>query len=251
MTIWRKALRTLGMIILVMCTTHATGVTQTGTLKFNPQTTTVIPHQTFNVDIIADAAMTGVHCFKINLDFDRTLLDLHFVAEGPLMQAQGETFFFWIDTAGTYDIGACLLGSGLTADGPGVLATLTFHAEEIIGSTDLVITTTEFLDADLNPISMTSNHGVVTVIAGCCMGRVGDANAIGGDEPTIGDVSVLIDAKFIAGTCDGIVACISEGDINHSGALYPTCDDITIGDISILIDYLFITGSTLGLNDCY
>jgi hypothetical protein len=85
---------------------------------------------------------------------------------------------------------------------------------------------------------------------GCCEGRVGDANGSGVDEPTIGDISVMIDAKFIAGTCDGKIVCLSEADINQSGGSNPTCEDITIGDISILIDYLFITGPPLGLADC-
>jgi hypothetical protein len=84
----------------------------------------------------------------------------------------------------------------------------------------------------------------------CCLGRVGDANGVGGDEPTIGDVSVMIDAKFITGVCEGIVECIAEADINQSGEGDPICDDLTIGDISILIDYLFITGPALGLPDC-
>lgn len=88
------------------------------------------------------------------------------------------------------------------------------------------------------------------VTISCCSGRVGDANQSGDDEPTIGDVSVMIDAKFISGTCDGIFTCLPEADINQSGGSLPTCDDITIGDISILIDYLFITGSSLGLPNC-
>jgi len=79
---------------------------------------------------------------------------------------------------------------------------------------------------------------------------VGDANGSGEDEPTIGDVSVLIDAKFITGACDGIVACAGEADVNQTGGPAPTCDDITIGDVSILIDYLFISGASLGLPDC-
>ncbi len=84
----------------------------------------------------------------------------------------------------------------------------------------------------------------------CCLGRVGNANGLGDDEPTIGDVSVMIDAKFITGICDGAVSCLTEADVNQSGGSNPTCDDVTIGDISILIDYLFITGSSLGLADC-
>ncbi|MEW5796981.1 MAG: hypothetical protein AB1772_11555 [Candidatus Zixiibacteriota bacterium] len=85
---------------------------------------------------------------------------------------------------------------------------------------------------------------------GCCVGRVGDANNSGEDEPTIGDVTVMIDAKFISGTCDGIIACLTEADINQSGGAGATCEDISIGDITILIDYLFITGQSLGLPNC-
>jgi hypothetical protein len=84
-----------------------------------------------------------------------------------------------------------------------------------------------------------------------CTGRVGNANGTGGDEPTIGDISVLIDAKFIRGTCDNISDCLLEADINQSGGSNPICNDITISDISTLIDYLFITGPNAGvLPDC-
>ena len=85
---------------------------------------------------------------------------------------------------------------------------------------------------------------------GCCAGRVGDVNGDGADEPTIGDVSALIDAKLVSGTCDGIITCLQEADVNRSGRPEPVCDDITIGDISILIDYLFITGPEMGLPAC-
>jgi len=81
----------------------------------------------------------------------------------------------------------------------------------------------------------------------CCVGRVGDANNSGEDEPTISDVSVLIDHLFIT---RAPLACYPESDINQSGGSYPHTEDITIGDISILIDYLFITGPSLGLPDC-
>ncbi len=96
----------------------------------------------------------------------------------------------------------------------------------------------------------TDGDGIPDGCDGCCVDRVGDANGLGGDEPTIGDISVMIDAKFITGTCDGILSCMTEADINQSGGMGADCDDITIGDISTLIDYLFITGSELGLPDC-
>jgi len=74
----------------------------------------------------------------------------------------------------------------------------------------------------------------------CCQENVGDANGLGGNEPTIGDISVMIEAKFITGSCDGIIVCLLEADVNQSGGCNPTCNDITIGDISFVIDYLFI-----------
>jgi hypothetical protein len=109
------------------------------------------------------------------------------------------------------------------------------------------------VNSTLNTVTgMTSSLGVMALAepASCCTGRVGDANGEGGDEPTISDVSVLIDAKFISGTCEGKVPCLAEGDANQSGGTDPTCGDITISDISVLIDYLFITGQSMGLPDC-
>jgi hypothetical protein len=113
-----------------------------------------------------------------------------------------------------------------------------------------ILTTT--VDTLLNTASVQTDALYPVVLAEpstCCTGRVGDVNNSGGDEPTIGDVSVLIDAKFISGSCD-VIDCLPEADINQSGKTEPTCGDITIGDISTLIDYLFITGTSLGLNVC-
>jgi hypothetical protein len=72
------------------------------------------------------------------------------------------------------------------------------------------------------------------VLKPCCLG---DPNRSGG-EPTIADISAMIDAKFITGDCNSI--CISGADLNGSGGDSPTCNDITITDISILIDCLFL-----------
>ena len=83
---------------------------------------------------------------------------------------------------------------------------------------------------------------VVAFRTSCCLGRVGDANGSGDDTPTIGDISTMIDAKFITGSCDGKISCPAEADINQSGSSGASCDDVTIGDISMLIDYLFISG---------
>jgi hypothetical protein len=80
-------------------------------------------------------------------------------------------------------------------------------------------------------------------MTGCCHGRVGDTNGLGGDVPTIGDVSNLINFLFITNDLT-VIPCLAEADVNQSGALDPQPEDITISDISTLIDYLFISGPT-------
>ncbi len=89
------------------------------------------------------------------------------------------------------------------------------------------------------------SYDILIEAASCCQGKVGDVNGVGGDVPTIGDISYMIDMLFINGTQPD---CMTETDINQSGGPDPIADDVTIGDISILIDHLFITG--VELLDC-
>jgi subtilisin family serine protease len=79
----------------------------------------------------------------------------------------------------------------------------------------------------------------------CCRGQVGDVNGLGGDVPTIGDISLMIDHLIIN---NPPLNCLSEADINQSGGGNPIATDITLGDITILIDHLYI--SQAALLDC-
>ena len=87
----------------------------------------------------------------------------------------------------------------------------------------------------------------------CCQDRVGDANGEGvyPDEVTLGDIMLLVDAKFISGDCSKLT-CISEADVTQDGGATPTCEDhVTLGDIMTLVDFLFITGpENAPLKDC-
>jgi uncharacterized protein (TIGR02145 family) len=119
-------------------------------------------------------------------------------------------------------------------------------------SEETEIANTAWIRFDYNPWLMAPENGPIvrTIKLGCCVGRVGDANGAGGDEPTIGDISTMIDALFISSNF-GMIPCLAEADVNQSGAANPAATDITIGDISKLIDYLFITGPSLGLPECF
>jgi len=114
-----------------------------------------------------------------------------------------------------------------------------------------VIQNTAWIRFDFNPWLMAPETGPVlrTINYGCCVGRVGDANNSGQDDPTIGDISSLIDFLFISQSPD-VVPCLTEADVNQSGGEDPAYEDLTIGDISLLIDYLFISQNPELLRDC-
>ncbi len=139
--------------------------------------------------------------------------------------------------------------------GEGPIATLYFSYHGPDHSNDNPITLVNYLAYELWFTTYAGGYAPVglggAVTADCCLGRVGDANMSGNSEPTIGDISAIIDAKFITNTCEGVIDCIAEADIDQSGGVAPTCDDVTIGDITILIDYLFITGrDNMDLPEC-
>ncbi len=95
-------------------------------------------------------------------------------------------------------------------------------------------------------------NGIGDACDACCVGHVGDVNGAGGDNPTIGDVSLLIDALFISVDMS-MVDCLAECDVNMSGThMNPPLgeEDITIGDLSLLIDLLFITVDLSLLEEC-
>ncbi|MEW5797156.1 MAG: hypothetical protein AB1772_12470, partial [Candidatus Zixiibacteriota bacterium] len=60
----------------------------------------------------------------------------------------------------------------------------------------------------------------------------------------------MLDALYTSLTCENLIGCFAEADVNQSGGATPGCGDISVGDVTILIDYLFITGPSLGLPDC-
>ena len=80
------------------------------------------------------------------------------------------------------------------------------------------------------------------ITSSCCVGRVGDVNGIGGDEPTVSDIGNIVDFLFISGAS---LPCNEEADVNQSGGSNPANPDITVSDIGVLVDYLFITGNPL------
>lgn len=164
MKIRKKCLLALIVSSTVALSFQATVYAQDGEVFLNPDTSCVLLLDTFEVNIEVDANLTGIHCFMVSINFDRSLIELLDVLEGPLLPAQGQTFPFWNNNGDTCVIGNCLLSYGLYADGPGVLAIMKFRAQEFTGVTALAFTQVDFTDTLLETINVTYSDGSVKII---------------------------------------------------------------------------------------
>ncbi|UCE67024.1 MAG: T9SS type A sorting domain-containing protein [Candidatus Zixiibacteriota bacterium] len=158
-----RIVRVFYLIIIVSVFCSARVSAQYGSVFFDPDTTYITVSDSGRIDISVDSHLTSIHCYIVSIGFDTTLVELTDVIEGPLLPGTGQTFFFWSQAENGYDIGSCLLGYGLYANGPGVLATMKFRARENIGTSSLHFTSQEFTDTLLNPIYVISLYGAIVV----------------------------------------------------------------------------------------
>jgi hypothetical protein len=86
-----------------------------------------------------------------------------------------------------------------------------------------------------------------TIVPSCCILGVGNVDGSFDNEPTIADISAMINMLYITGEQ---VSCLAEADINQSGGCTPTRADISLGDIAALIAYVFIDNPAVALPEC-
>lgn len=126
--------------------------------------------------------------------------------------------------------------------GSGPVMTLQFTLDDPNDAGDLPVDIWPYsifdlgFQADLGTYVPVAHNGMIK--SGCCVGITGDANGDGSMEPTIGDITALIDHLFIT---EAELGCYLEADVNQSGGATATASDITISDVSMAIDHLFIT----------
>lgn len=149
----RRVLQTATITALTVIGMNVAGSAQTGALFFNPDTSHVLPLDSITVNIEVNSEVQGIHCFRVWVNYDRNLVEMKSVTQGPLLPSAGQTFFFSKDTMGIYDIMSCILGPGLQANGPGVLAVMKFKAKQFGGISPLTFEYAIFQDTDLDSIS--------------------------------------------------------------------------------------------------
>jgi hypothetical protein len=158
-----KSIRPIFLIFLLIVFINGNVPAQTGSVFFDPDTTTVGVNDSCQIDIAVNSSLTGIHCYIVSIGFDSLLVELADVTEGPLLPDSGQTFFFWNENNGGYDIGSCLLGYGLFANGPGILATMKFRTFDSTGTSSLHFTAQEFTDTLNNPINVLPLYGAIVV----------------------------------------------------------------------------------------
>ena len=161
MKIQHRILHPFVAMVCVILFSYVTLRAENGKVFFNPDTTRVSPTDTFQVKIEVDNNVKVIHCHLVSVQFDSTLVRLTDVVQGPLLQSHGTTSFHWNYMEGSYDIANCLMGHGIYADGPGVLATMRFSGMGRAGTTSLIFTYVNFEDTLLHDMIVNHRDGAV------------------------------------------------------------------------------------------
>jgi hypothetical protein len=120
----------------------------TGTILLAPADTSVMRNDTFRIRLEVDENIRDLKVFSVRVHYDPGLLELVSVTEGDLFPQAGPSFFWWGPfEPDTVQMDGAVLGPGLSADGPGVLACLEFTATDT-GTTEPVPTDVYLRDVD-------------------------------------------------------------------------------------------------------
>jgi hypothetical protein len=220
------------------------GLSSTGLVLSGIGWLTGVPSSTGAVQFTAEAEDAAgsraerLFSMTVNPPPQITVTSLPDAKRGDLYQHQflaedGTPPLTWSETSGN------LSGSGLTMSLDGSLS----GSPVVAGDLSLTIAVTDAAGAS------TSQVFSLHIAGGCCVGRVGDANMQGEypDEVTLGDIMLLVDAKFISGDCNKL-PCLTEADVTQDGGTDPTCEgNVTLADIMTLVDFLFITGPDMAV----
>ena len=124
-----------------------------GILYLDPASYNPTPGKDFTMELKA-SSIEDLKGYSVLLSYDPAVLKPGEIEEGPCL-SQGNKTFFWkkIDPAkGTIQIDCAVLGSELSADGEGSLATLHFTSLLSKGNTEVIFAQTQTRDTHNQPI---------------------------------------------------------------------------------------------------
>jgi len=135
---------------------------QSASVFVYPETSYVETGDTFGLTIEVDSNAVELKGFDIVLSFEGESLDLLCANEGTLMKQGGTTFWHHEADSNAVEMICAILGTGLSVNGPGVLAVISFQASTADRS-DLVFEEVNLRNVNKHPIPCESRGGVVWV----------------------------------------------------------------------------------------
>jgi hypothetical protein len=216
-------------VFILATVAHAAGV-----VSFSPTPTAVAPNDTVEVDVWVDADVDSIHCFRVLVDSVEDGITLLDVRRGSLIPS-GNTFFFWKDTLGGYDIFACFLGPGTFANGPGSLAKMTFASSGSPCGNPLSYRYVLIQDAELDSQAVAYANGEFSSPGCCACPCLGDPACDGASD--ILDVVQTVGAAFRNATPVTDQNCPTKRtDVDCSG-------DTDILDVVLVVSVAFRNGN--------
>ena len=150
----------IGVLTAVVYGTAGVASADTTAVFVYPETSYVLIGDTFEVALEVDSNAVELKGFDILLGFDSEKLKLLDVIEGPLMKEGGTTFWYWEEDSSRVEMVCAILGTGLSVDGPGVLAMIWFEVSQAENSR-LRFQDVDLRDVDNSPIPYQLRDGVV------------------------------------------------------------------------------------------
>jgi len=164
---WWVILLTVLCVVAGQFSTDGISAQADTAVDISPASQTVTAGQVFTVDVVVNpgVAIAGV---EFALSFDPSLLTADSVAEGNLLNQNGDPTFF---LTGTIDSGngaitgvaGAILGAGATVSSPGTFATITFTAKTTAGISLLDLSNVTVGDVNGDPVPIVVTDGSVTI----------------------------------------------------------------------------------------
>lgn len=154
-----KGIKLLSLVILLSIALSVVSIAQaqSTSVYIDPAESTANPCENFTVSInIQD--VTGLYSYGIKISFDRYVLEVVSVTEGPFLSSAAPTAFVKKIYASYIDVGCTMLGAYPGASGSGTLFTVEFHVKDT-GTSDLDMFYSVLLDPTLTQIPHTASNG--------------------------------------------------------------------------------------------
>lgn len=154
-----KDTKLLSLVILFSFALSVVSIAQAQStaVYIDPEENTANPCETFTINVnVQDVA--GLYSYGIKISFDRYILEVVSITEGPFISSGAPTAFVYKIYAGYIDVGCSTLGISPGASGSGTLFTVTFHVKDA-GTSDLDMYYSVLLDSTLTQIPHTASSG--------------------------------------------------------------------------------------------